>query len=179
MIKSDDALTEIQFSQPVETVMRMLMYQFKLTKSQTCFYQQIDKQILYKYRGSPSIGIFFPYKHPARKKYVTLGISCIQAIHFQFFHNHWKSICFQERALTRSRTNVHYLLDSCHVTAWSMWHMTFWVGSSHSSHHPAKFMDLALCESEDKIFLTFPVATQFKCHVTSWVHFPRPKSQPC
>ena len=33
MIKSDNALTEIQFSQPGETVMRMLMHQFKLTKS--------------------------------------------------------------------------------------------------------------------------------------------------
>ena len=33
MIKSDDALTEIQFSQPDETVMRMLMYQFRLRKS--------------------------------------------------------------------------------------------------------------------------------------------------
>ena len=33
----DDALSEIQFSQPGETVMRMLMYQFILTKSYTCF----------------------------------------------------------------------------------------------------------------------------------------------
>ena len=33
MIKDDDALTEIQFNQPGETVMQMLMYQFKLTNS--------------------------------------------------------------------------------------------------------------------------------------------------
>ena len=33
--------------------------------------------------------------------------------------------------------------------------MTCWVESSpHSSHHPAKFLDLVPCESEDKIFLT-------------------------
>ena len=31
MIKGHDALTEIQFKQPGETVMQMLMYQFKLT----------------------------------------------------------------------------------------------------------------------------------------------------
>ena len=33
MIKADDTLTKIQFTQPGETVMRMLMHQFKLTKS--------------------------------------------------------------------------------------------------------------------------------------------------
>ena len=32
-IKADDALTEIEFRQPGEKVMQMLMYQFKLTKS--------------------------------------------------------------------------------------------------------------------------------------------------
>ena len=32
MIKADDAPTVIQFSQTGETVMQMLMYQFKLTK---------------------------------------------------------------------------------------------------------------------------------------------------
>ena len=46
--------------------------------------------------------------------------------------------------------------------------MTCWVGSYHSSHHPAKFADLVLCESEDKIFLTCLVTTQLKCHVTLW-----------
>ena len=30
--------------------------------------------------------------------------------------------------------------------------MTCWVGSSHSSHYPAKFVDLVPCESEDNIF---------------------------
>ena len=33
MIKGDEALAEIQFSQPGKTIMRMLIYQFKLTKS--------------------------------------------------------------------------------------------------------------------------------------------------
>ena len=33
MVKGHDALTEIQFNQPGETVMQMLMYQFKLTNS--------------------------------------------------------------------------------------------------------------------------------------------------
>ena len=104
---------------------------------------------------------------------------CIQATHFQCCHNHLKSIYFQERALTRSGTNAHYLLDSCHVTAWSRWHMTCWVWSSHSSHHPAKFVDLVHCETEDKIFLTDHVTTQLKCHVNLSVDFPHPKSPHC
>ena len=33
MIKADDTLTDIQFSQPSEMVMRILMHQFKLAKS--------------------------------------------------------------------------------------------------------------------------------------------------
>ena len=123
------------------------------------------EQILYKHRVSSSIGIFFPYKNPARKKYVTLRTSCIQATHLQCCHNHG--------------TNVDCLLDSCRVMAWSRWHMTCCVGSSHSSHHPAKFVDLAPCESEEKIFLTCHVTTQLKCHVTLWVHFTQPKSPPC
>ena len=57
--------------------------------------------------------------------------------------------------------------------------MTCWVGSSHSSHHPAKFVDLANCKREDKIFLICHVTTQFKCHVTLWVGLPPPKSSPC
>ena len=44
--------------------------------------------------------------------------------------------------------------------------MTCWVGFSHSSHHPAKFVDLVPCEREDKIFLICYVTTQLKCHVT-------------
>ena len=31
--------------------------------------------------------------------------------------------------------------------------MACWMGSSHSSHHPAKLMGLAPRENEDKIFL--------------------------
>ena len=54
--------------------------------------------------------------------------------------------------------------------------MTCWMGSSHSSHHRAKFVS---CESEDKIFLTCHVTTQLRCHATMWVDFPHPKSPPC
>ena len=57
--------------------------------------------------------------------------------------------------------------------------MTSWVGSSNASHHPAKFVDLVTCESEDKIFLTCHVITQLKCHMTLWVDFSHPKSPPC
>ena len=57
--------------------------------------------------------------------------------------------------------------------------MTCLVGSSHSSHHPAKFMDLVPCESEDKIFLICHVTTQSKCYVTLQVDFSHPKSPPC
>ena len=38
--------------------------------------------------------------------------------------------------------------------------MTCWVGSFHSSHHPAKFADLVPCKSEDKIFLTCDHTTE-------------------
>ena len=30
--------------------------------------------------------------------------------------------------------------------------MTCWMGSSHSSYHPAKFVGLAPCENKDEIF---------------------------
>ena len=52
-------------------------------------------------------------------------------------------------------------------------------GPSHSSHHPAEFVDLVPSESEDKIFLTCQVSTQLKCQVTLWVDFFHPKSPPC
>ena len=57
--------------------------------------------------------------------------------------------------------------------------MTCWVGSSNSSHHPVKFVDLVPRESEDKIFLICNVITQLKCHVTLWVDFSHAKSPPC
>ena len=57
--------------------------------------------------------------------------------------------------------------------------MICWVGSSHSSHHPAKFVDLVPSESEEKIFLTCHVTTQLKCHVILPVNFPHPKTSPC
>ena len=37
--------------------------------------------------------------------------------------------------------------------------MTCWMGSSHPSRYPAKFVDLVPCESEDKIFLACYVTT--------------------
>ena len=49
--------------------------------------------------------------------------------------------------------------------------MTCWVRSSISSQHPAKFVDLVPCESEDKIFLICQMITQWTCHVTLWVDF--------
>ena len=52
------------------------------------------------------------------------------------------------------------------------------MGSSHSSHHPAKFVGLASCESEAKILLICHVTTQSKCHVTLCVGSPHPKYQP-
>ena len=77
----------------------------------------------------------------------------MQAARFQCYHNHLKTLCFfQKRALTRSGTNGHYLLDSCHVTVSSRYHMTYRLESSHSSYQPAKFVGLALRESKDEIF---------------------------
>ena len=57
--------------------------------------------------------------------------------------------------------------------------MTCWVGSSNSSHHPAKFVDLVPCESEDKIFLICLVIAQLKCQVTLWMDLSHAKSPPC
>ena len=48
-------LTEIQFYQPGETVMRMLMYQFKLTKSQICFHQVAMNMCLVWWDGTDFI----------------------------------------------------------------------------------------------------------------------------
>ena len=73
---------------------------------------------------------------------------------------------------------IHYLLDNCHMTVWSRCHMTCWVESSHSSHHPDKFVGLAPCESENIIFLIWHVTTQSKCHVILWTGSPYPKSSP-
>ena len=57
--------------------------------------------------------------------------------------------------------------------------MACWVGSSNSSHHRAKFVDLVPCESEGKIFLICHVITQLKCHVTLWMDFSHAKSIAC
>ena len=83
----------------------------------------------------------------------------MQATHFQCCHNHLKSICFQERASTTSGTNVHYLLDSCHVTVSLRCHITCWVGCSQSSHYPEKFVGLPPCKSGDITFLIGHVIT--------------------
>ena len=61
--------------------------------------------------------------------------------------------------------------------------MTCWVGSSHSSHHPAKFVDLAfgvhtLYESGNITFFICQVTTMSKCHVTLWVGSPHLKTPP-
>ena len=57
--------------------------------------------------------------------------------------------------------------------------MICWLGSSNSSHHTAKFVDLKPFESEDKIFLICHVITQLKCHVTLWVNFSHAKLPLC
>ena len=56
--------------------------------------------------------------------------------------------------------------------------MTCCVGSSHSGHRPAKFVDLVPCGTEGKIFLICHVTTQLKCHVTLWMDSPYPKPSP-
>ena len=84
----------------------------------------------------------------------------MQAARFQCYHNHLKTLCFfQKRALTRSGTNGHYLLDSCHVTVWSRYHMTYWLESSHSSYQPAKFVGLHFVKVKMKYFdfVTWPL----------------------
>ena len=45
--------------------------------------------------------------------------------------------------------------------------MTCLVGSSYSSHHPAKFVDLVPCHD----LVICHVTTQLKCHLTLWVDF--------
>ena len=41
-------------------------------------------------------------------------------------YNHFKSVCFLERASTRSGTILHYLLGSCYVAAWlRTWHVAW------------------------------------------------------
>ena len=52
--------------------------------------------------------------------------------------------------------------------------MTCWAGSSNSSHHRSKFVDLVACESKGKIFFFCHVITQLKCSVTLWVDFFHP-----
>ena len=120
--------------------------------------------------ASPPYGIFFPYKHPTRKKCVTLKTSFIQAIHFQCCHNHLKPI---------SGTNVHYLLDSYHLTTWLRCHMTCWVGSSHSSHPILSLSALCLVKVKIKCFWFVDLTTQLKHHVTLRMGFPHSKSPPC
>ena len=56
--------------------------------------------------------------------------------------------------------------------------MTCWVGSSHSSDHPTKFVSLVPCESKDEIFFICHMTTKLKCHVTLSVGSPHSKSLP-
>ena len=66
-----------------------------------------NKKIYYPaYWASPPIAILFPYKHPARNKYVTLKTSFIQATHFQFCHNYLKSI----------RSEFQVRVEQMHIT---------------------------------------------------------------
>ena len=43
-------------------------------------------------------------------------------------------------------------------------------------YHPAKFVGLASCDSENKIFLICHVTTKSKCYVTLWMGSPYPKT---
>ena len=52
-------------------------------------------------------------------------------------------------------------------------------GVSYSTHHPAKVVGLASCESEDEIFFICHVTTQSKCQGTLWVGSLHPESPPC
>ena len=75
MIKADDTLTEIKFSQPGE-VMRMLMHQFKLKKSQTCFYHLVMNMCLVWRDGAD---------FTSTQRYIILLTESVRLLGF-FFH---------------------------------------------------------------------------------------------
>ena len=168
-----------RFRQPVKMkIMQMRMCQFKLAKylflsrgyehvSSLARWNRlyIDTKILLSQAAYRDI---FSIKTP--RYYVTIKTFFMKAAHFQCYHN---------RASIRSGANVNYLLlDSCHVTVWSRCQMTCWVGSSHSSYHPAKSVGLPPCEDKDEIFLICHVSTWWICYVTLWVESLHPKSWP-
>ena len=67
----------------------------------------------------------------------------------------------------------------CHVTTWSMCHVTCWWGSLIISHHPAGFGVHRPCERGDITSFICHVTTISKCHVTLWVGSSHPKLLPC
>ena len=116
IIKGDDALTEISFFEAKWEKQKLIwIYQYTdIQPGETDAnayipiwirgYEHvasvvrwnrlyINTKIYYPaYWASPPIAILFPYKHPARNKYVTLKTSFIQATHFQCCHNYLKSM---------------------------------------------------------------------------------------
>ena len=99
--------------------MRQLVYTMFISNNHAWFHLWWKEKLVKHQEVSKS------YKKDCRREYVTLKTSFIQPTRCQCCHNHLKSICFKEGASTRSWTNVHYLLDSCHVMTWSKCHMTF------------------------------------------------------
>ena len=64
----------------------------------------------------------------------------------------------------------------CHVTTWSMYHVTFGVGSLILSHRTAKFRVHRLCESGNITFFIYHLTAISNCHAILWVGSPHPKS---
>ena len=63
----------------------------------------------------------------------------------------------------------------CRVTAWSMCHVTLWVGSLHLKSAPANFGVHRPCESEDITFYICHMAAWLMCNVALRVGFPHPR----
>ena len=88
-----------------------------------------------------------------------LRTSCIQATILNVFIIIWNlSVFKRELQLEVDQTYTTYWI----VVAWrdDRRHMTCWVGSSHSSHHPAKFVDLVPCDH---------VTARLKCQSVTWL----------
>ena len=67
----------------------------------------------------------------------------------------------------------------CHVTTWSMCHVTCGWGSLILSHHPDSFGVHRPCESRNIMLLICHVTTWLICYITLWVEYLHPKSPFC
>ena len=77
------------------------------------------KSILFRLLIPP---YFFPYKHPARKKYATLRTSFIQATHFQCCHNNLKSVFFKEIEVEQMFT-TYWIVITWRLDWGGTWHV--------------------------------------------------------